>query len=86
MGPSGFAMPNEHFIWLTADGPLEASVASRTLFPPPYRDTFGGRAERVLGGTAEVVGGAIIITGVVALDILLNNHYYYPYHYAYPYR
>jgi hypothetical protein len=81
-----FARPNEHFIWLTADGPLETSVPSRTLFPPPYGETFGGKAEKVLGGTVAVVGGAIIITGVVALDILLDNHYDYPYPHRYAHR
>ena len=73
MAQFSWAAPNQHFIWMTADGPLETSVSSRTLFPPPYGDTWGGRAEKVIGGTVAIVGGLAYITGVVALDILIDS-------------
>lgn len=81
MTPSALAQPNEHFIWLTANGTLETSIPRRTLFPPAYADTFSGNAEKVIGGTVAVIGGLAIVTGVVALDILLDTHYPYSYHY-----
>jgi hypothetical protein len=78
-----FALPGQHFVWLTADGPLETSVPSRTLFPPPYSETFGGKAEKVVGCTATVIGDVAIFTGVLALDILIQNHHPYAGGYRY---
>ena len=65
--------PGQHFIWLTADGPLDASVADHSLFAPHHNDTFSGKVERVVGGTITVVVGTVVVAGVVALELFVNR-------------
>ncbi len=63
------AKPGDHFLWLTISGPLDASVANLTLFPP-HHDSIGAKLGRVAEGTAEFAVATAVVVGVVTLDIL----------------
>ena len=65
--------PNHDFTWQTAEGPFDTTVSRQPLFLPNRRDTLTGKTEAVLGATTIVVGGAIVVGTVFALEYLCHG-------------